>query len=275
MTLPHPFTPTTSIDLSGTGSSGALQAVLFDMDGTLVDTEGLWQQAVAAEAALLGLPLGPDDQPFILGRAAEDTADHLHDRLAAAGTAEAGAVDASSVETTTSSSTKTVGNADPADVSPPPSLPRLRAALEHRFADLVRARVVPLPGALTLLDELSAAGVAAALVSASPRHVVDIVLDALGRHRFAVTVAAGETPRTKPEPDPYLAAAAALDVDPARCVAVEDTPTGIASAEAAGCAVLAVPSATPVQAGRRRTVIHSLLDADLALLRRLAAAGRA
>ena len=238
MTLPHPLTPS-----DRSASPAGLQAVLFDMDGTLVDTEGLWQQAVAREAALLGLALGPDDQPFVLGRAAEDTAAHLVDRLLAAGTRT--------------------------------PVSWLRNALEHRFADLVRARVVPLPGALALLDELGAANVAAALVSASPRHVVDIVLDALGRHRFAVTVAAGETPRTKPEPDPYLAAAEALGVDPARCVAVEDTPTGIASAEAAGCAVLAVPSAAPVAAGRRRTVVRSLLDVDLALLRRLARAGGA
>ena len=238
MTLPHQFTP---IDRA-TSPSG-LQAVLFDMDGTLVDTEGLWQQAVAAEAALLDLALGPDDQPFILGRAAEDTAAHLCERRLATG------------------------------IRTPVSW--LRAELERRFADLVRARVVPLPGALALLDELAAAGVPAALVSASPRHVVDIVLDALGRHRFAVTVAAGETPRTKPAPDPYLAAAGALGVDPAHCVAVEDTPTGIASAEAAGCAVLAVPSATPIEPARRRTVVRSLLDADLTLLRTLARAGRA
>jgi HAD superfamily hydrolase (TIGR01509 family) len=135
--------------------------------------------------------------------------------------------------------------------------------------------VVPLPGALALLDELTAGGVTIALVSASPRHVVDIVLDALGRHRFAVSFAAGETPRTKPAPDPYLAAAEALGADPARCVAVEDTPTGIASAEAAGCAVLAVPSSAPVESAYRRTVVHSLLDVDLSLLRTLVRAGGA
>ncbi|MHA6760406.1 HAD family hydrolase [Streptacidiphilus sp. PAMC 29251] len=221
-----------------------LQAVLFDMDGTLVDTEGLWQQAVAAEAALLGLPLGPDDQPYILGRAVQDTAVHLHGRLLAA-----------PVEGAT------------------PALSRLADALERRFAGLVQARVEPLPGALALLDELTAGGVTIALVSASPRHVVDIVLATLGSRRFAVSFAAGETPRTKPAPDPYLAAAEALGVDPACCVAVEDTPTGVASAEAAGCAVLAVPSAAPVAAAHGRTVVGSLLDVDLALLRSLVQPG--
>ena len=239
--LPHQPVPST--EPTGFTAPDTLEAVLFDMDGTLVDTEGLWQQAVEAEAALLGLALGPDDQPFILGRAAEDTADHLH------------------------------GRQDEEARRAPSS--RLRVALERRFATLVRARVVPLPGALALLDELTAAGVTIALVSASPRHVVDIVLDALGRQRFAVSFAAGETPRTKPAPDPYLAAAGALGADPARCVAVEDTPTGIASAEAAGCAVLAVPSSAPVEAAHRRTVVRSLLDVDLPLLRTLVRAGGA
>ena len=220
-----------------------LQAVLFDMDGTLVDTENLWLEAVRIQAEQLGLALDERDQPHILGRAVEDTAEHLHRRLLAE------------------------------DAPRPLPLDRLADALEERFAVLVAAEVVPMPGALALLDALVASGVTTALVSASPRHVVDVVLDALGRHRFAVSFAAGETPRTKPAPDPYLAAAAALGVAPVHCVAVEDTPTGIASAEAAGCAVLAVPSAAPVEEAPGRLVVGSLLEVDLALLRALVRAG--
>lgn len=213
-----------------------LQAVLFDMDGTLVDTERLWHRAVEEEALGLGLDLTEEDMPYVVGRAIEDSAAHLASRAA--------------------------GRAEPA---------RLEAALERRFTELVRGQVVPLPGAVDLLAALRAAGVATALVSASPRPVVDTVLDVLGRHWFTTSVAAGETPRTKPFPDPYQAALAALRAEPARCVAVEDSPTGVASAEAARCPVLAVPSLSPVLPAPRRTVVRSLVVVDLGLLRGLVA----
>ncbi|MFJ7493465.1 HAD family hydrolase [Streptomyces sp. NPDC097727] len=76
-----------------------------------------------------------------------------------------------------------------------------------------------------------------------------MVLGSLGDHWFTVTLAAEDTERTKPDPAPYLAAADRLGLDPAACVAVEDTPTGVASARAAGCSVLAVPSTVPIARG--------------------------
>lgn len=209
----------------------ALQAVLFDMDGTLVDTERLWWEAVEEIA---GRPLTEADQPDVLGRPVEHTAAWL------------GAA---------------VGRPDD-DVA---------AELHHAFAESVRTGIVPRPGALDLLAALAAAGIPVALVTASPRAVADVVLDALGADRFAVSVTADDTTRTKPAPDPYLAACRALGVDPAACVAVEDTETGVASAEAAGCAVLAVPSLAPIGAAPGRTVRESLTGVTVEVLRRMVA----
>ncbi|MFC5666395.1 HAD family hydrolase [Kitasatospora misakiensis] len=213
-------------------------AVLFDMDGTLVDTEHLWVQATAELADELHHPLTDADLPEVLGQAIEHTAAHLH-RVSGTALSEA----------------------------------ELADRLGDSFAGKVAAETVPRPGALALLASLRDARVPTALVSASPRRVVDLVLSTLGRDWFAVTLAAEDTPRTKPAPDPYLAAAAHLGLDPAACVAVEDTPTGVASATAAGCAVLAVPSSdVAIPNGSRVTLLDSLEHADLDLLGRLTAA---
>ncbi|MET8626177.1 HAD family phosphatase [Kitasatospora sp. NPDC004669] len=213
-------------------------AVLFDMDGTLVDTEQLWWQASAELAEELNRPLTDQDAPEVLGQAVEHTAAHLH-KVSGTALSEA----------------------------------ELAARLEESFAAKVAAETVPRPGALALLAALREARVPTALVSASPRRVVDLVLSAIGRDWFEVTLAAEDTARTKPAPDPYLAAAERLGLDPAACVAVEDTPTGVASATAAGCVVLAVPStAVPMPAGDRITLLTSLEQVDLALLGKLCAA---
>ncbi|MEU0389602.1 HAD-IA family hydrolase [Streptomyces chartreusis] len=195
-----------------------LRAVLFDMDGTLVDTERLWWEAVERVA---GRALTEADQPEVLGRPVEHTAAWL---AAATGRSTAD----------------------------------LAAELHREFAARVRTGIVPRPGALDLLDALARDRIPAALVTASPRSVADTVLQALGAHRFAVSVTADDTEHTKPAPDPYLAACHALGTDPITCVAVEDTETGVRSAEAAGCTVLAVPSLAPIATAPGRTVRASL-----------------
>jgi HAD superfamily hydrolase (TIGR01509 family) len=199
------------------------------MDGTLVDTERLWWEAVEQVA---GRALTEADRPDVLGRPVEHTAAWL----AAATGAPA---------------------ADLADT------------LHREFADRVRTGVVPRPGALELLDALAAERIPTALVTASPRSVADTVLEVLGAHRFAVSVTADDTEHTKPAPDPYLAACRALGADPAACVAVEDTATGVASAEAAGCTVLAVPSLAPIEAAPGRAVEDSLETVAPSALRAL------
>jgi HAD superfamily hydrolase (TIGR01509 family) len=220
--------------LDGRPFAAAPHAVLFDMDGTLVDTESLWLRVARETAAAFGHELGDQELPHVLGRAVADTAAHLH---------------------------ALTGR----DTGP------LAEELDAAFLAAVEKETTPVPGALELLDLLEELDIPVALVSASPRPVVDAVLKVLGADRFRTTVAAGETRRTKPAADPYVVAARALGVDPAACLAVDDSPVGVAAAEAAGCRVLAVPSYAPIAPGARRTVrrelagigVHALWTAGL------------
>ncbi len=223
---------------AGTGGAG-LQAVLLDMDGTLVDTEGFWWEAECDVFAGLGHVLDEAHRQVVVGGPMTRSVGHL---ISVTGVAL--------------------------------GLAELSVLINTRFAEIIARGVTLMPGARELLDGLTAAGVPTALVSASHRHIIDAVLTSLGPEHFALSVAGDESARTKPHPDPYLIAAAGLGADPARCVVVEDTLTGVNSAEAAGCRVVAVPSLVPIEAAPRRTVVDSLVRVDLPFLRALAAAGR-
>jgi HAD superfamily hydrolase (TIGR01509 family) len=134
---------------------------------------------------------------------------------------------------------------------------------------LVLERGLPLqPGAAALLAALDAAGVPYALVTASSRAIMDAVLKVTGL-TFAVTVCGEDVRRAKPDPEPYLLAAARLGVPPAGCVVLEDSPTGIAAARAAGCRVIAVPS-VPVPPSPGLITVKSLSEVGFDLLERLA-----
>ncbi|MGW5851687.1 HAD family hydrolase [Streptomyces sp. NPDC055254] len=217
-----------------------LGAVLFDMDGTLVDTEALWWRTAEEIAGGLGHRLTDADAPEVVGRAVADTAAHL---------------------------VRTTGRGAQAAVA---------AALTEDFHRRVREGAPMRPGAGRLLSALEAEGVPFALVSASPRVVVDTVVGgSLAQVPFALTVSADDTARTKPHPEPYRAAAERLGLVPQACVAVEDSPDGAASAEAAGCAVLVVPSLLPVPDSPARTFARSLEEVTVALLRTCAGSGAA
>lgn len=216
----------------------ALQAVLLDMDGTLVDTEGFWWQAEADVFAELGHVLDDGHREVVVGGPMSRSLSHL---IAVTG-----------VEHT---------------------LAELSGLINARFVELISRGVPLMPGAGRLLRELAAHDVPTALVSASHRTIIDVVLRSLGPEHFRLSVAGDEVPRTKPHPDPYLIAAERLAADPAGCVVVEDTATGVAAAEAAGCHVVAVPSLVPIAPGPGRTVVSSLEEVDLAFLRSLVTVG--
>ncbi|GAA2583221.1 MULTISPECIES: HAD family hydrolase [Streptomyces] len=217
-----------------TAEGSALQAVLLDMDGTLVDTEGFWWDVETEVFASLGHTLDDSWRHVVVGGPMTRSAGFL-------------------IEATG------------ADIT----LAELSVLLNDGFEQRIGRDLPLMPGAARLLAELSAHEIPTALVSASHRRIIDRVLKTLGPQNFALTVAGDEVPRTKPHPDPYLAAAAGLGADPARCAVVEDTATGVAAAESAGCHVVAVPSVAPITPAARRTVVASLEEVDLTFLRGL------
>ncbi|MBV1937644.1 HAD family phosphatase [Streptomyces sp. BV286] len=217
-----------------TAEGSALQAVLLDMDGTLVDTEGFWWDAEVEVFARLGHALDDSWRHVVVGGPMTRSAGFL-------------------IEAT--------GARIP--------LAELMVLLNDGFEDRIGRDLPLMPGAARLLAELAAHRIPTALVSASHRRIIDRVLVALGAQNFALTIAGDEVARTKPFPDPYLLAAAGLGADPARCAVIEDTATGVAAAEAAGCHVVAVPSVAPITPAVRRTVVTSLEQVDLPFLRGL------
>lgn len=217
-----------------TAEGSTLQAVLLDMDGTLVDTEGFWWDVEVEVFAALGHALDESWRHVVVGGPMTRSAGFLIEATGAAIT-----------------------------------LAELTTLLNEGFEDRIGHALPLMPGAARLLAELHEQAVPTALVSASHRRIIDRVLSVLGPHHFALSVAGDEVSRTKPFPDPYLLAAAGLGADPVRCAVVEDTSTGVAAAEAAGCRVVAVPSVAPIAPAEGRTVVTSLEEVDLAFLRGL------
>ncbi|MER6218422.1 MULTISPECIES: HAD family hydrolase [unclassified Streptomyces] len=228
------MTSTVPAPVVRTADGHALQAVLLDMDGTLVDTEGFWWEIEAQIFLELGHRLDEAWRDVVVGGPMSRSASFLIEATGAA-----------------------IGLAE------------LSVLLNERFEARIAEQVPLMPGAERLLSELARHNVPTALVSASHRRVIDRVLLTLGRDRFHLTVAGDEVPRTKPHPDPYLFAASSLGAHPSRCAVIEDTATGVAAAEAAGCRVVAVPSVGLIEPAPGRTVVRSLEDVDLAFLRSL------
>ena len=127
----------------------------------------------------------------------------------------------------------------------------------------VREQVPWQPGARELLSALNSAGVPCALVTMSWQRFVAPVLEVLPPGTFTTVVTGDRVELGKPHPEPYLLAAAELGVDPAECLAIEDSNTGAKSAEAAGCTVLVVPNHVPVLEGERRVFRDSLSGLDV------------
>lgn len=207
------------------------RAVLWDMDGTLVDTEPYWIATEYELAERHGGTWSREHALTLVGFDLLDSGRYIREHMGI--------------------------DLDPAEIV-------------EQLLDGVVARVeqeVPWrPGARELLADLRSAGVPCALVTMSYRRFVAPVLAALPDGTFDVVVTGDAVSRGKPHPDPYLKAADELRLDPVDCLAIEDSNTGARSAEAAGATVLVVPNHVPVLEGDRRVfrdTLTGLTAADL------------
>jgi HAD superfamily hydrolase (TIGR01509 family) len=207
-------------------------AVLWDMDGTLIDSERLWDVSLRATARELG---GELSAPAIASLVGVDIDTSIVVLLGDLGL---------------------------------PTTPERVAWTYARLVELteelfVAGEVEWRPGARAALQAVRDAGIPTALVTNSLRRITELALEGIGREFFDVTVCGDEVETGKPAPDPYLRAAELLGVPAGACVAVEDSPNGALAAERAGAAVLVVPCEVPVPGGPRRTFRDDLVGLTL------------
>jgi len=220
-----------------------VEAVVLDMDGLLIDTEPVWRAAQSAVFAGIGVTLSERDLIDSTGQPVEELIPVWRRR------------------------------------SPGPDLASAELSddeIADRIIDqvigYVKARGQPMPGVTAAIALFERCGLRLAIASSSPLRLIDAVCDRLGLARIAVRCSAREEVRGKPAPDVYLTAARRLGVAAAACLALEDSPAGVASARSAGMRCVAVPDPLLAEDPRYREadlVLPSLTGLDEAALRRL------
>jgi HAD superfamily hydrolase (TIGR01509 family) len=212
-----------------------MRAVLWDMDGTLVDSEKLWDVSLHELYGRLGGVLTPEVRESTVGGSAFGVMRIVYGDLGLEPDQEA--------------------MAESADW------------LHERTGELFEAGLPWRPGARDLLDALLAEGVPMALVTNTRRELTEKALKSIGLHYFSASVCGDEVQHAKPAPDIYLRAAELLGFIPDECLAIEDSVTGTLAAESAGCPVLVVPNDVDVPSSPRRRHVATLGDLGVADLR--------
>lgn len=205
-----------------------MSAILFDMDGTLIDSEPLWLKAEIEVMAEVGCHWDEQDQINCLGGPAERTERYMQER---------------------SQNIKPYGY------------------FINRLHEVMRARITNeldlIPNALTLLKECKDAGIKTALVTASSRDLMTIVLKRFPPGTFDVVVSGDDVEKSKPDPAPYLLAAKQLSVDILKCLVLEDSLTGVQSGLSSGAKVIGIPHLVQMSEHPNLRVISSLDEITL------------
>jgi len=204
------------------------------MDGLLVDSEPEWLKSESEITAAYGYQWTSQDQVACLGGPLSRVGQYMHDKCNQAQTPEF-----------------------------------FTTKLVEVQSEKMRSHTPFMPGAFELVKDLQQNGVKTGLVSASPRIIVDAVLDNVGAELFPFSISSDDVERTKPHPDAYLKAARLTNSDIANCLVFEDSLTGVGAATSSGAWLVAVPHLVHVDESARVRVIKSLEQLSFAKLQEL------
>lgn len=207
------------------------EAVLFDMDGLTVNSEPQWLEAETELTAKYGYQWTIEDQAYCLGGPLSKVGKYMSDLVDGVEDGE-----------------------------------YFHRELVNLMVKKVTAKVNFMPGAQELLNQLDLVNVPMALVSASPRSIVDAALKHISPLPFRATISSDDVSNTKPDPEGYLKAAELLNIDIKRCLILEDSLTGVTAARASGAKVVAVPHLVEILEDYQTKVISSLEEVSLDLL---------
>jgi HAD superfamily hydrolase (TIGR01509 family) len=213
-----------------------LEAVLFDMDGVIVDSEPLWSEAEKQLLARRNLRYSPSLKSAMMGRDAKGAVNYLieHYRLA-----------------------ESVGE--------------LIEERNQLIAEFFKEQLKAIPGALEMVRSVMAAGIMTGLVSSSPKTLVELALEKLNvTMLFDLILSGDQVVRGKPAADIYLTAAKKLAVKPEYCLVIEDAPHGVAAAKGAGMCCLAISTSVGLEElALADKVVRGFAEVDLASLQQL------
>ena len=203
------------------------------MDGTLVETESAWWETEIVVMKSYGYEWTQEDQELALGGPMHRVIDYMSEK------------------------TGVPGN-----------------EINQKLISMMQQRLTNQPPALQpgwseLIPELIENNIKLALVSASPRILVDAVIEGVGLDFFELTIAAEDPPQTKPFPDPFWMAADLLKVPRSNCLVVEDSNTGVTSATRANMPTVAVPAEIPIVTNKKVTIVNSIAELNVAKLRKI------